>query len=332
VQYPERDGRPEHEYRIVQRDVAPMSLYAKLQQRAQQRNPLRIGLIGAGKFGAMYLAQIPRTPGVHLAGIADLMPSSARANLERVGWKAQRHAATSLDDALATGATHLGDDGWRWCVIRESTSWSNALATNRRGRALPGSIPPANAVNVTVEADLLRPTARAEGAEAGVIYSLSRRSTGADLRTCRLGARSRLSGCCQGAATSGCRISRNRRRKRSGVLRADAGAGEDRRLNPKMFNSFLDGSKPAIEHRGVQRDGLVAPPDGLATHRRRSTKFRPCASHRRRRRAASEGAGRSHFLERDGTPIGYDIRFWVFVVFEAIPSTSAIASRSTWSH
>ena len=60
-----------------------MSLHAKLQQRAQQRNPLRIGLIGAGKFGAMYLAQIPRTPGVHLVGIADLNPASARANLER---------------------------------------------------------------------------------------------------------------------------------------------------------------------------------------------------------------------------------------------------------
>ena len=67
-----------------------MSLYAKLQLRAQQRNPLRIGLIGAGKFGAMYLAQIPRTLGVHLVGIADLMPASARANLECVGWKAQR--------------------------------------------------------------------------------------------------------------------------------------------------------------------------------------------------------------------------------------------------
>ena len=87
-----------------------MSLYAQLQQRAAQRKPLRVGLIGAGKFGAMYLAQIPRTPGVHLVGIADLSPASARANLERVGWKAERFAATSLDDALARGTTHLGDD------------------------------------------------------------------------------------------------------------------------------------------------------------------------------------------------------------------------------
>src|SRR5580765_8964524 len=92
-----------------------MSLYAKLQQRADQRNPLRIGLIGAGKFGAMYLAQVPRTPGVHLIGIADLAPSSAIASLDRVGWAAERRAARSLDEALRTGTTHVGDD-WRALV------------------------------------------------------------------------------------------------------------------------------------------------------------------------------------------------------------------------
>ena len=39
-----------------------MNLYAKLQERAAQGKPLRLGLIGAGKFGAMYLAQVPKTP------------------------------------------------------------------------------------------------------------------------------------------------------------------------------------------------------------------------------------------------------------------------------
>ena len=63
-----------------------MNLFAKLQQRKD--NPLRIGLIGAGKFAAMYLAQVPRTPGVRVVGIADLAPDSARANLARVGWPA----------------------------------------------------------------------------------------------------------------------------------------------------------------------------------------------------------------------------------------------------
>ena len=79
-----------------------MSLYAKLQQRAADGKPIRVGLIGAGKFGSMYLAQVPRTPGVHLVGIADLSPDAARANLARVGWKAERTQAASLDEAVKT--------------------------------------------------------------------------------------------------------------------------------------------------------------------------------------------------------------------------------------
>ncbi|MEP6998415.1 MAG: flagellar biosynthesis protein FlgA, partial [Betaproteobacteria bacterium] len=67
-----------------------MSLYAKLRERAAQGRPLRVGMIGAGKFGAMYLAQVPKTPGVHVAGIADLDPAAALANLARVGWPAER--------------------------------------------------------------------------------------------------------------------------------------------------------------------------------------------------------------------------------------------------
>ena len=61
-----------------------MNLYAKLLQRKE--NPLRLGLIGAGKFAAMYLAQVPKTPGVRLVAIADLSPDNARENLKRVGW------------------------------------------------------------------------------------------------------------------------------------------------------------------------------------------------------------------------------------------------------
>jgi predicted homoserine dehydrogenase-like protein len=64
-----------------------MNLYAMLCARAAQGKPLRIGVIGAGKFAAMYLAQVPKTPGIHLVGIADLAPANARTNLQRVGWR-----------------------------------------------------------------------------------------------------------------------------------------------------------------------------------------------------------------------------------------------------
>jgi predicted homoserine dehydrogenase-like protein len=34
-----------------------MNLFKKLQERAALGNPIRIGMIGAGKFGTMFLAQ-----------------------------------------------------------------------------------------------------------------------------------------------------------------------------------------------------------------------------------------------------------------------------------
>src|SRR4029450_307308 len=115
--YPGRKAPPRRHcnLRWPARPEIPMNLYAKLCERAAQDRPLRIGLIGAGKFGSMYLAQVPKTPGVHLVGIADLAPASARTNLQRVGWLAERSAAPSLEAALASGATHVNDD-WQALV------------------------------------------------------------------------------------------------------------------------------------------------------------------------------------------------------------------------
>ena len=92
-----------------------MNLHAKLKQRQAEGRPVRIALIGAGKFGSMYLAQVPRTPGVHLVAIADLAPDAARANLARVGWNPAATRASSADDAIKTGATWITDD-WRAAV------------------------------------------------------------------------------------------------------------------------------------------------------------------------------------------------------------------------
>jgi hypothetical protein len=90
-----------------------MNLSAKLRERAEQGRPLRVGLIGAGKFGAMYLAQVPKTPGIHVAGVADLAPANARANFARVGWPPERYAAPSLDVALVCWADVRVDESNR---------------------------------------------------------------------------------------------------------------------------------------------------------------------------------------------------------------------------
>ena len=85
-----------------------MNLHRMLLERAANNNPLRIGLIGAGKFGTMYLAQVPKTPGVHLVGIADLAPTNARTNLQRVGWSDERGPPTSSISARSASSPASG--------------------------------------------------------------------------------------------------------------------------------------------------------------------------------------------------------------------------------
>ena len=153
-----------------------MNLHSMLQRRAAEGRRLRIGVIGAGKFGSMYLSQIPTTPGVHLVGIADISPLRAKENLARLGWKPEVTGAVSLAEARRHGNTHLGDD-WRALVshpeidiIVEATgdpiaAVEHALEAFRNGK---------HVVMVTVEADAFcGPLLAKRAAEAGVVYSLA---------------------------------------------------------------------------------------------------------------------------------------------------------------
>jgi|GEM_PF-2731838 len=75
-----------------------MNLFHRLQQRNEENRPLRAGLIGAGKFGSMFLAQLLRLPGVHLVGIAEINRQAARLNFVYVGWSQQRFAGAAGPD------------------------------------------------------------------------------------------------------------------------------------------------------------------------------------------------------------------------------------------
>src|SRR3546814_8161162 len=87
-----------------------MNLHHLLQGRAAACRPVRIALIGAGKFGAMFLAQARLTPGFHVAIVADLNVAKAREALAATGWPADQVAAADLGAALKTGATWVTDD------------------------------------------------------------------------------------------------------------------------------------------------------------------------------------------------------------------------------
>jgi len=89
-----------------------MNLHRLASRRAAEGRPVRVGLIGAGKFDTMYLSQALRTPGIHLVGVADLQPVRAKAALKRVGWPADRLGAKGFADAAKRGTVRVVDDAF----------------------------------------------------------------------------------------------------------------------------------------------------------------------------------------------------------------------------
>jgi predicted homoserine dehydrogenase-like protein len=67
-----------------------MNLHRLLQQRCAAGKPIRVGLIGAGKFGSMFLNQVPTMPGLEVPVIADIDLERARAACRKVGWDPRR--------------------------------------------------------------------------------------------------------------------------------------------------------------------------------------------------------------------------------------------------
>ncbi|MEZ5811769.1 MAG: flagellar biosynthesis protein FlgA [Rhizobiaceae bacterium] len=246
-----------------------MSLHDQLRRRQEDRNPIRVGVIGAGKFGSMFLSQAIRIPGVHVAGIADLAPDVARSNLALVGWEAGRFSASSLDDALKTGTTHVGDNGAALIanpavdIIVECTG-NPVVATDHLCSAFDAG---KHVVSATVEADAVCGAALAARAkQAGVIYSMAFGDQPA--MVCDLVDWARTCGFEVVAAGRGHKWCPQYRFSTPdtvwdhwGLTREQA---ENGRLNPKMFNSFLDGTKPAIEAAAIANAcGLSVPQDGL---------------------------------------------------------------------
>jgi len=301
-----------------------MNLYAKLREREAQGRPLKVGLIGAGKFGAMYLAQVPKTPGVHLVGIADLSPANARVNLERVGWSAERYSAVSLDAAIKSGATHVGED-WQALVahpgidiIVEATGNPVAAVDH----ALTAFRNRKHVIMVTVEADAFcGPLLARRAQDAGVIYSLAYGDQPALI--CDLVDWARAAGFNVIAAGRGHKWLPHFEQSTPETVWGHYGLTPEQAkvggLNPKMFNSFLDGSKPAIECSAVcNATGLTPAPYGLA-YPPASVDEIPSVMRPREEGGQLHHKGQVEVvssLELDGKPIFYDIRFGVWVVFE----------------
>lgn len=289
-----------------------MNLARLLQQRHAAGAPVRVGMIGCGKFGTMFAAQAPRTAGLALAAVADLRPERARANLVAAGWP-EGGLPRLVEDATAL----LADPTLE--VVIEATGdpvvgAGHALAAIAAGKHL---------VMVNVEADVLVGPALAARAErAGVVYSLAYGDQPALI--CELVDWARAAGLEVVAAGKGTKYLPEFHASTPDTVWGHYGLSPEQAraagMNPKMFNSFLDGTKSSIEMAAVANaTGLAVPQAGLgfppcsATHL--PLALRPAAEGGRLERAGIVEVVSS--LERDGRPVVGDLRWGVYVVFAA---------------
>ena len=297
-----------------------MNLYALLQKRVAAGRPVRVGLIGAGKFGSMFLAQVPTTPGLEVAAIADLAPDRARAACRNVGWPEDRIAATRFtDDAMAMMRAADVE------VVVEATGHAPAGIAHARAAIAAGK----HIVMVNVEADVLAgPLLAREAEQAGVVYSLAYGDQPALI--CELVDWARACGFPVIAAGKGTKYMPEYHTSTPdtvwgfyGLSSEDARAGG---MNPQMFNSFLDGTKSGIEMAAVANaTGLLVPPDGLGFPAvgvdDMARVLRP-GNHD----GALHQAGQVEVISsvhRDGSQVMGDLRWGVYVVFEAPGDYSA---------
>jgi len=302
-----------------------MNLNQFLQQRASEGKPLRVALIGAGKFGSMFLAQARRTPGIHVTAVADLDPQRARTSLERVGWTSERTGARTLEEARKQGTTCVTDDAAAAIASNAVEIVIDATGSPAAGirHALACCEHGKHVVMVNVEADCLTgPLLARHAREAGILYSLAYGDQPALI--CELVDWARAAGFDVVAAGKGTRYLPAYHDSTPETVWGHYGFSPEQvaqgDFNAQMFNSFLDGTKSAIEMAAVANaTGLTPAPDGLA--------FPPCGTDALARvlKPAAEGGALHHrgqvevvsSLERDGRPVARDLRWGVYVTLAA---------------
>lgn len=300
-----------------------MNLTELARARAEAERPVTCALIGAGKFGTMFLAQVPHITGLRLTHIADLDPGRARDACRAAGWSEERIAATVyLDDGAA--AARAGAE-----VVIEATGAPEAGLDHALAAIGAG----AHVVMVNVEADVLAGPVLAEAARsAGVVLSMAYGDQPALVS--EMVDWARATGFEVAAAGKGTKylpayhaVTPDEVWLHYGLTPEQAAAAG---MNPQMFNSFLDGTKSAIEMAAianacrldVPEAGLAFPPCGVDDLAR---VLRPRAIGGQIERDGMVEVVSS--LERDGRPVFRDLRWGVYVVLKARSDYAAACFR-----
>lgn len=303
-----------------------MSLQRLIDQRVAVGKPVRVGLIGAGKFGSMFLSQAPTTRGLAVSMICDLDVARARDACRAVGWsEAYLDSVSFTDDAAALCASDEVD------VVVEATG-NPVLGVNH---ALASFAAGKHVVMVNVEADVLvGPRLAREAAHQGVVYTMAYGDQPA--LTCELIDWARSSGFDVVAAGKGTKYLPEYHASTPDTVWSYYGLSAEQAahagMNSQMFNSFLDGTKSGIEMAAIANAANLTPSaTGLG--------FPPCGTDDlarvlRPRHAGGllEHSGQVEVvssLERDGRPVYKDLRWGVYVVIEA-PTDYAAACFSQY--
>ncbi len=269
-----------------------MNLARGLAAREAAGKPVRVGLVGAGKFGTMILAQLRLMAGVQLCALADLDVERARAAAVRAGWDGERfavaHGAGAANDIARDGRVALLSSGELTAacaidILVEATGHEEAGALHAL-RAIEAGV---HVVMVTVEADVVvGPLLARKAAANGVVYSMAYGDQPAI--ACELIDWAQTNGFRVVAAGKGTKFRPEYRRGTPDTAFASYGFTPAQiatgGFNPKMFNSFLDGTKSAIEMVAIANaTGLRVPPGGLS--------FAPAAAHDLARTLVPQSAG-----------------------------------------
>jgi predicted homoserine dehydrogenase-like protein len=235
-----------------------MNLHSLALARVERgEGPVRVGLIGAGKFGSMFLNQVPTSP-LEVTAIADLDPDHARAACRNVGWdEARIESVTFLEDGKELAARNDVD------VVLEVTGSPPAGIAHARAAIANGK----HIVMVNVEADVLAGPLLAQEAEAaGVVYSMAYGDQPA--LVCEIVDWARAAGFEVVSAGKGTKYLPSYHASTPDTVWEHYGqtpeGAKKAGMNPQMFNSFLDGTKSGIEMTAIANaTGLTPSPDGL---------------------------------------------------------------------
>lgn len=298
-----------------------MNLHALALARMEEgKAPVRVGLIGAGKFGSMFLNQAPFSP-LEVTAIADLSPDRARAACRNVGWDDSRIDATAfLEDGKELAARDDVD------VVLEVTGSPPAGIAHARAAIANGK----HIVMVNVEADVLAgPLLAREAKQAGVVYSMAYGDQPA--LVCEIVDWARAAGFEVVAAGKGTKYLPAFHASTPDTVWDHYGLtaeqAKDAGMNPQMFNSFLDGTKSGIEMTAIANaTGLSPSPDGLAFPDVPTDKLQEKLI------PAQAGGLLAHkgqvevvsSIYRDGSEMPNNLRWGVYATFEA-PNDYAMA-------